>query len=296
MTDPRPILVTGATGNVGREVVRSLVARGVPVRAAMRTPKAAPGDVPTVALDLAAPRTFDAAVAGARGLFLVRPPAISDVKPTLNALVDRARAAGVEHVVFLSVAGAEDNSLIPHHAVEQHLQRGPGAFTLLRAGFFAQNFSDAYLRDLQEDGRVYVPAATGRVAFVDVRDLAELAALAFETPAHRGQAWHLTGPAAIDFEEAARTLTEELGRPIRYEAASLLGYLLHLRRRHRLPWMQAVVQLVLHRGLRSGGAEQVDPTLARLLGRPARSFRDFVRDHAAVWARGPDLSANPAMT
>jgi uncharacterized protein YbjT (DUF2867 family) len=199
--------------------------------------------------------------------------------------VDAARAEGVAQVVFLSVAGAGENRLVPHHAVERHLQAGPPGWTILRPGFFAQNLGDAYLRDLREDDRLYLPAGRGRAAFVDLRDVAEVAAAALLDPAgHAGRAWTLTGPVAVGFEEAARLLTGAVGRTIRYVPASLPGYALHLRRRG-LPWGQVAVQAILHVGLRFGQAEAVDPTLERLLGRPGRSLADYVRDHAGLWRR-----------
>ncbi|MEO8698917.1 MAG: NAD(P)H-binding protein [Kofleriaceae bacterium] len=282
------ILVTGATGNVGREVVRALVARGAAVRAADRHPARIDAlfdaRVASVALDFLDPATFDAAAEGCRSVFLLRPPAVSDVKPTLNAFVDRARALGVGHVVFLSVAGAGNNKLVPHHAVEVHLRARGHAWTLLRPGFFAQNFGDAYRRDIVEDARVYVPAGRGRVAFVDVRDVAEVAATIFASPSeHESQAYTLTGVEAVDFRTAAATLTDVLGRAIRYDAASLIGYLLHLRARE-MPWAQVAVQTVLHAGLRLGQAEPVDPTLARLLGRRPRLLREYMQDHRLTWA------------
>jgi uncharacterized protein YbjT (DUF2867 family) len=273
---------------VGREIVRALRAKNMRVRASDRDPsrvrEAFGADLEAVRLDFRDPSTFAAAAEGARGLFLLRPPAIADVDRTLHPLVDEARRRGVKHVVFLSVAGAGTNKLVPHHAVERHLARASG-WTVLRPGFFAQNLGDAYRRDIVEDARVYVPAGRGRVAFVDVRDLAELAATIFASPAaHEACAYTLTGPEAVDFATVASILSEAIGRPIRYEPASIVGYVLHLRARG-MPWAQLGVQMVLHAGLRLGQAEHVDPTLERLLGHRPRTVRDYVRDHRALWDR-----------
>jgi uncharacterized protein YbjT (DUF2867 family) len=281
------VLVTGALGNVGREVLRALAARGIAARAADRSverARAALGpDADAVTLDFLAPQTFEPALRGCDALFLLRPPALSDVKPTLHRLVDVAVAGGVRHIVFLSVAGADTNKLIPHHAVERHLEQSGTGWTLLRPGFFAQNLADAYLRDIVEDGRLYVPAGRGSVAFVDVRDVAEVAARVFAAPqAHAGKAYTLTGPEHFTFLEVAETLTEALGVHVRYQAASVPGYMLHLARRG-LPAAQVLVQTALHAGLRAGQAERVDPTLTRLLGRPGRTVRDYIHDHVSLW-------------
>ena len=318
------VLVTGASGNVGREVVRALLASpqrqtgssglaaappnsAIAVRAAGRGSGGPAVDgVEAVVLDFERPATFKPAVGNATRLFLLRPPAIASVKRTLNAFVDVAVTQGsVRHVVFVSVAGADRNTMVPHHAVEQHLlHHMPAhvAVTILRPGFFAQNLRDAYRDDIRLDDRLYVPAGDARVAWVDVRDIAAVAAQRLTTALPTGlrmplvsthvpdpeaagterlpwqEAFHLTGPAPpVTFAEVAACLSEALGRPIRYEPASMLGYLHHLKRTRGLPWAQAIVLLVLHVGLRYGQAEAVDGMLARCLGREATSIAEVIR-------------------
>ncbi|MFC4149848.1 SDR family oxidoreductase [Micromonospora mangrovi] len=281
-----PVLVTGATGNVGGAVARALGAAGIPVRVAGPDLDALhqrfPG-VPAVRLDFGDPRTFDPALAGAEGLFLLRPPQIARVGPTLNALVDAAVRHGVGHVVFSSVTGADTNVVVPHHRVETHLRGSGLPYTILRPGFFAQNLADAYRRDIREDDRIYLPAGRGRAAFVDTRDLGDVAAVVLADPTtHAGAGYTLTGAEALDFDEVAAVLTETLGRPVRYQPASVAGYLRHLRRRDA-PLVQALVQTVLHTGLRRGQAERIDPMLPRLLGRPPRTLRQYVQEHRDLW-------------
>jgi uncharacterized protein YbjT (DUF2867 family) len=282
-----PVLVAGASGNVGAATVRSLVAHGIPVRRAVSG--GGRGDevagTESVELDLFRPETFGPAVAGIGGLFLLRPPPVSRVGPTLNALTEAAVAAGVGHVVFSSVAGADTNRVVPHHRVETHLREHAPSWTILRPGFFAQNLTDAYRRDIVADDRILLPAGHGRVAFIDTDDIGDVAGAVFADPGpHRGQGYTLTGPRAVDFDEVAALLTAALGRTIRYEPASVLGYARHLRGQG-LPLAQVAVQTVLHTGLRRGDAEAVDPTLARLLGRPAGTIEQYVREHTATWER-----------
>lgn len=205
----------------------------------------------------------------------------------MNPFLDVARQEGVPQVVFLSVAGAGDSPIVPHHAVEQHLRQGPPGWTILRPGFFAQNLGDAYREDIARDDHIFVPAGAARVSFVDVRDVAEVAAQALINPAqHQGQRYTLTGPSAVSFAQAAQVLSRELGRTIRYQPASIPAYALHLRR-SGMPLTQVVVQTILHVGLRFGQAERVDNTLADLLSHPPRTLRDYVRDHRELWSRGP---------
>ncbi len=285
-----PVLVVGALGNVGRAVVASLQDAGVPVRAADRDPTRVHDRLPgteAVALDLTDPATFAPALEGARGLFLLRPPAIARVGPTLNAFLDEALHHHLDLVVFSSVAGADTNRVVPHHRVEAHLQASALPWTILRPGFFAQNLGDAYRIDIRDRDRVVVPAGDGRVAFIDVRDLGDVTAQVFADPdPHRHRAYHLTGPEAVTFHEVAAILTEVLGRPVRYEPATVAGYLAHLRQQG-LPVPKRLVQTILHVGLRRGDAAAVDPTLPRLLGRPARNLATYVTDHAHLWRPTP---------
>lgn len=281
------ILVTGASGNVGSSLVHVLRERGAPFRVGARKAGSVAGGASAaggeVAFDFQDPATFRPAARGCEAVFVLRPPAISDTSSTLIPFIDAARSVGVRHVVFLSVAGAADNPIVPHHAVEQHLLKGLRGWTILRPGFFAQNLGDAYREDIAREGRILVPAGAGRAAFIDVRDVAEVAANVLVDPApHDGQSYTLTGPAAVAFTDVAAILSDELGRAIRYDAASVRAYLAHLRGRG-MPFAQVLVQTVLHVGLRFGQAETVDPTLPRLLGHDARTLRDYVRDHRALW-------------
>lgn len=273
------ILVTGATGNVGRAVVSALRDRGVSARPGLRDPG---NDPDSVVLDFLRPETFAPALAGVSALFLLRPPAISDVHRTLNRLIDAALAAGVRRVVFLSVIGADTRGYVPHAKVEAHLRQGPGEWTFLRAGFFAQNLGDAYRADIRDHDELFVPAGDGRAAFVDARDLAEVAARTLVEDGHAGRAYTLTGPHAFGFAEVAAMLSDELRREIRYARPGALRYASRLRRRG-LPRMQVLVQTLLHVGLRFGQAEAVDPTLGELLGGPPRTLAQYIEDHRELW-------------
>jgi uncharacterized protein YbjT (DUF2867 family) len=282
-------LVTGATGNVGRPVVEHARRLGVEVRAGVRDPdtvrRSFGDDVDLVPFDFEAPDTFRPALDGIRGLFLLRPSAISNVDGTLNLLIDQAEEADVAHVVFLSVAGGDRAKFIPHAKVEAHLRRSGIAWTFLRAGFFAQNLGDAYRRDIVEDDRILLPAGRAAACFVDVRDVAEVAARALVEGTLFGEAPELVGPEALDFEQVAAILSDVLGRTIRYESVSVPRYLLHLRRQDS-PLVRSLVQTVLHVGLRFGQGVGDATTIERLLGRRPGALRRYVEEHRELWRRG----------
>ncbi|HVY31917.1 MAG TPA: NmrA family NAD(P)-binding protein [Polyangiaceae bacterium] len=288
------ILVTGARGNVGREVVRECVAHGFAVREAVRPNAASTRDVGSDSVPFAFEQraTWERTLAGCDCLFLLRPPALANMDATLNPFIDAAHASGIEHIVFLSVSGAEKASWVPHRKVELHLLAAGKPWTLLRPGFFAQNLEDAYRSDIIEDARLYVPAADGRVAFLDVADVGAVSARLFEQPSDfAGKAFTLTGPRALTFYEVAQMLSERLVREIRYQPASVPGYLWHLTTRRRLPLMQAAVQAFLHFGLRHGDAESVTEDVELLLGRPASGLEQYIERCAAAWLLGPGARA-----
>ena len=286
MTALKRVLVTGASGNVGSATITALHAVGIPTRAADRNRQQIADRFPTAEFahfDFLDPSTFDAAIDGCDALFLLRPPPISRMKPTLNRLIDVAAQRGIKHVIFSSVAGGDTNRVVPHHRVETHLASSGLAFTILRPGFFAQNLGDAYRDDIRQDHRLFVPAGEGRVAFIDVRDVGEIAANIFLAPQlHTGKGYELNGPHAVTFQEVANILTAELGCPIHYQAATVPQYIRHLRKR-KMPLIQVMVQTVLHVGLRKGNAEHVSETTAPLLGHPRRSMETYVHDHRHLW-------------
>lgn len=274
------IFVTGASGNVGSAVVDYLRSHQIPVRIGSRSPSPE-----TVLFNFLDPNTFESAIQGCDSLFLLRPPAIANTKDTLNRLIDVARSQNVGHIVFVSVAGAGDNPAVPHYATEQYLRQGSNDWTILRPGFFAQNLESAYRQDILKDDRIFLPAGAGRVAFIDTRDIGEVAAKILIAPtAHQAQIYTLTGSEAITFYDVATTLSEELGRTIAYNPASVPGYVIHLLRR-KLPLAQILIQTILHVGLRFGQAETVDQTLPQLLEHPSRSMRDYIRDRRTLWLK-----------
>lgn len=285
MTGRGAVLVTGSTGSVGRYVVEGLAAAGEPVRAARRTATAADDDadragIDTVAFDFADPSTYEPALDGVDRIFLMRPPALSDVKTYLRPVVELAARRGVRHVVFLSLLGV--NRAVPHWQVEQDLRASGLSWTFLRAGFFMQNLETAYGESIRDHDRMRIPAGRGRTSFTDTRDVA---ALALRLPdAHTRQAYDLTGPAALDYGYVASVLSAELGRPIHYQPVGLARHYRELLAAGR-DSTYANVQLVINLVARAGFAGRVTDTVPRPLGRPAGTLEQYVHDHRDVWMR-----------
>jgi uncharacterized protein YbjT (DUF2867 family) len=278
-----PILITGATGNVGAALAQQLSEQGVPVRLGMRTPRdpVLPNAEP-VRLDFADPASFAPALSGVQRLFLMRPPAIADTKRYLNPLVDAARAAGVEQIVFLSLLGAERNSVVPHYAVERYLEQSGLGWTFLRPSFFMQNLSTTHRDEIRQQSEIIVPAGNGRTSFIDVRDIAAVAARTLIEDGHIGQAYALTGDEALSYHDAAQLLSIELGRPITYRRPSLVRFVRHRRTRGDA-WAFVLVMIGIYTTARFGLAATITETTRRLLGRPTISLAQFIADERAAW-------------
>lgn len=282
------ILITGATGNVGAALTNALCRKGIALRAGVRNPATYPQNefVLPVQFDFAQPSTYKHALTGVRKVFLMRPPAIANTKTIINPFVDFAIEAGVEHIVFLSLLGAEHNRFVPHRAIEDHLISRGISYTFLRAGFFMQNLDTTHRAEILENNEIFIPAGNGKTSFIDVRDIGAVGALALVESGHENKAYALTGDAALDYFEAAQIFSDVLGRQIRYANPSPLEFIRKWRKR-RAPWGQVLVMTGIYAVTRFDRAASITTEVQRLLGRPAITFRQYVEDYRACWMPSP---------
>ncbi len=282
-----PVLVTGSSGNVGRPLVDFLTARGADVRCADRTASRTPdGRAENVAFDFTDPATWEPAFRGVGTMFLVRPPALGNVRRDVLPAVAAAREAGVRHVVFLSLQGADRLRVVPHATIEAWLRSSGLDWTFVRPSFFTQNLTTTHAADIRDRDLVVVPAGSGRTAFVDTHDVAAVAAAVLLDPAaHRGLAHTVTGPEALGYAEVAATLSTILGRPIRYADPSLPRYLWHARRVLGMPWGMAAVTAAIYTTARLGRAASLTDTVREVTGRDPVPVADTLRREAAAFRR-----------
>ena len=282
------ILVTGATGTIGSEVVKALAAKpGVTVRIGVRSAAkadklAAPNVVP-VDFDFARPETIAAAVKGVDLVFLLTPFSADQVEHG-RAVVEAAKAAGVKHIVKLSAMGADNEPGIQlgrwHRETEKLVEASGISYTILRPGNFMDNFINFYPPG--PDGNIYVPFGTAAVSYIDARDVAAVAAAVLTEEGHYGKAYDLTGPEAITTAEVAKAIGEASGRTVKYvdvpeEATSKAMLDMHMPR-----WMVDAM-MELYGITKAGYASGVSPLVKQITGRAPRTFAEFARDHAAAW-------------
>jgi uncharacterized protein YbjT (DUF2867 family) len=294
------ICITGATGNVGLETLRFLHARfaqGTEARliAAVQSPEKART---TIALENIEYRllnmtnpdapALEAAFKGVERLFLVRPPQISDVERYIAPLIAAAERVGVQHVVFLSLFGVEEQKRTPHYAIEQLLRASGMKWTFLRPSFFMQNLSTTHRDEIAKHDEIFVPAGNGKTNFIDVRDIAEAAAIVLSAPEnHRNTAYNLTGKHSYTYSEIANILSRELGRTITYTDPGKLSFFWRKAVREKQPLTFVLVMIYLYHLTTSGRADGYAPDLERLLGHEPSSFEDFAHRHQEVWQKIP---------
>ncbi len=288
-----PILVIGATGTNGRHVVRGLVEVGQPVRAlvrdAARARAALASEAHRIELvegDLNRPETLGRAFWGVTAAFVALASTEHFVQQAA-AVTQAAAAAGVRRVVKLSVLGARPDSrseiLANHARTDTALEEAGLATTLLRPNFFDQDlFWEAH--DIRRDGVFYLPMGDARQSLIDARDIAAVAVEALTGAGHDGQAYVLTGPQALGYVDVAAQLAEATGAPVRYVPITPAGYRDRLLAAGYPAWnAQAFADIDV--AARDQEFAQVTDTVARLIGRPPRSFAQFARDHADRFSR-----------
>ncbi|WP_396614790.1 NmrA family NAD(P)-binding protein [Lysobacter soli] len=282
------ILVTGATGTVGSAVVSHLLARqGVKVVAAVRPGSVYPGPTGVEVRPVefgAHRRDLEAVLDGIDRLFLMRPPAIANVRDQLFPLIDAALARNIAQIVFLSLQGVQFNRSTPHHAVERYLRERRAPCTLLRPNFFMQNLSTIYADEIRRTDRIVVPAGRSRTAFIDARDVGRVAAATFVEPGHVGKAYTLSGEHSLSYRKVAQIMSRVLGREIVYARPSETEYLARLAARGASR-EYLDVQKMIYRIVRLNLSALPNRSVRKLTGTPAATFAQFASDYRDVWTR-----------
>jgi uncharacterized protein YbjT (DUF2867 family) len=285
------ILVTGATGRIGRAVVSYLLDAGVPARALTRRPATAglPASVEVVEGDLTVPESLDASLQDVSAVFLLwtAPPY------TAAAVVERL-ASRVPRVVFLSSPHRtphpffqQPNPSAAFHAeVERLLATAGIASTIIRPGMIASNARFWWASLIQNGDVVRWPYGAAETAPIDERDIAAVAARALRDETHAGGDYVLTGPESLSQAEQVSIIGSVIGRRISFEELSPEAFRAEMMARAPGPW----VDMLLNAWAATIGRKAyVTSTVADILGSPARTFRDWAADHADVFrTRRPD--------
>lgn len=271
------ILVLGATGNVGRPLVRALVAKGEAVKAASRGGKPVEG-AEGVVFDVVDPMTFPAAFEGVDRAFVMLPGGYTEAKALLLPIIEAAAARGVK-VVLQSVLGVDADDSIPYRQAEIALEKSGVSWVVLRPNWFTDNFLTYWKPGIDAAGVIALPAAAGKSSFIDARDIAESAAAALTTNRFDGKAFNLTGPEALGYAEAAALISEAVGKPVAYHAIddeAFVGNLVGA----GVPEVYARFLASIFYPVREGWTAVVTDNVQTLTGHPARQVAAWVKENA----------------
>jgi len=276
------ILVTGATGKTGVDLVRLLVAAREPVAALVRDPVRARellGDgVELVTGDFDDEASVERAVAGVERVYVLTPPHPQQLEWE-RRVIATAREADVRHVVKHSLLGADAGSRMEaarqHAAIEDALVGSGLPYTILRPNFFFQTFASGMV----VQGAMYTAAGEGKVSGIDTRDVAAAAVATLTGEGHEGRTYTLTGPEAFTFGEAAAVIGEVTGRPVTHVDIPPEALAAGMKQAGAPDWLAQDVA-ALQQEYADGVGAAVTDDVRELTGREPRSLRDFVREHA----------------
>lgn len=272
--------MSGASGNVGAELVRALAASGQRVRALTRkgTLSELPAGVEAVSGDLDQPASLATALEGATGVFLLS--GYADMPGLLSAVRD----AGAQHVVLLSAGAVEDgdpaNAIVKYNVASESAVRDSGVrWTILRPSGYQSNALQ-WIPQLRAGDVVREPFADVPIAAIDPLDIAAVAVKALTQPGHDEAVYRLTGPRAILPADRVRVLAEVLGRPLKLEPLSNEAARDQMTADMPVEYVDAFFSFFVDG---TYDDSRVLPTVEQLLGRPARSFDQWAGAHAAVF-------------
>ena len=280
------VLITGATGNVGTEVIKSLqnIDHQLEIYAGVRNLnedrlKLSNYKVNFSLFDFTDVETYKTALGGCEILFLLRPPQISEVEKYFKPLVDTCKKNGVKHIVFLSVQGVEKSKIIPHHKIEKLIVDSKIPYTFLRPAYFMQNFTTTLHDDLVNKKRIYLPAGNAKFTLVDVRDIGAVSAtILTNISKHINKSYELTCKVKLTFLEMARILSDILGIEIQYISPNLISFFL-TKRKEKTPTMFILVMIMLHYFPRFQKEPETTNWVEKITNRQPTTFEQFINDN-----------------
>ena len=273
------ILVVGASGTVGSELARLLVAQGESVvKVTSRVPTAAD----QVQVDIVSRSGLHDAFHGVDRAFLLSPPGHANQDELLVPLIDEARARGLKKVVLMSAMGANADDNAPLRKAEKRLEASGLPYNIIRPNWFMQNFNTFWIQGILQQGKIFLPVGSAKGSFIDARDIAAVAAKLLTSDSLANRDFDLTGPAGLDHDAAAAILSRETDRTITFQdipPAAMLDGLLTA----GVPRPYAEFLVLILGFFKAGHSERTTDAVARILGRAPGTFEQYAKDYRAAW-------------
>jgi len=270
------VLITGASGVLGRAILKSAVGAGLALRQGARNPSKGDPVAEVIHLDYADPSTISPALDGISALVLMAPPLEANAPTLLAPVVTLAKDAGVRHIILVSAFGVNHNEQAPMRIVE-HLVIDSGVpYTILRPNFFMENFSAGFLAStIREKHAIYLAAADGKTSFISVEDIAAAVTVALRESLTEKE-FDLTGPAALDHSEVAKMISDASGITVVYHALTE-EQMADGARAQGMPEPIVAYLAMLYSVVRAGFAAGVSDDFETITGRKPVAFEAFAR-------------------
>jgi uncharacterized protein YbjT (DUF2867 family) len=278
------ILITGATGNIGKEVIRYLfqhktanqIIAGVRNVADAKAMFTEFKELKYVLFDFENTDTFDAALDDIDTIFLLRPPHISNIPTFFQPLVDKLNSHKINEVLFLSVQGAEKSNVIPHNKIERMLIDSGISYIFLRPSYFMQNLTTTLYDDIARKRKIILPAGKAKFNWIDVKNISEIAALLLDKRSdYENQAIELTGNENLNFNEVVKTINEEIDDEIQYQNLNPFNFYF-LKKKEGVPTAMIIVMIMLHFLPRFQKPPKISHFYETLTGKKPTSLHEFV--------------------
>lgn len=274
------ILVTGATGTIGKAVVTALINEKKSFVAGVRNKATASEnlgtDVDLVTFDFQDPSTYEAATTGVDKVFLLGPPLVTNLDSLLTPFIDFLNQKAIKRVVYVGALKMEKLAGLPFHVIlTEKLKKDGFEYTILKPSFFAQNFKNYEWENIIQRGITYTPAGTGKVAFVDVNDIALVAVKALTEDGHVGKEYDITGPETLSYADAASLLSQVMNKPVVYLNPTPEEYTGALKNAGApdfiAPYMISVYSLIVNNEVNI-----ISPVVEKLTGRKPTSLKEVL--------------------
>lgn len=278
------ILITGATGNVGLEVINYLVELKSSCRifAGVRDVERARkifsdnNRIEFLEFDFENPRTFGNALKNIDRVFLLRPPHISNVEKFFRPLIESLKENKVKQVVFLSVQGAEKSSVIPHNKIEKLIKGYELEYIFLRPSYFMQNLTTTLIDDIKQKRKIILPSGNAKFNWIDIKNIAEVTAILMENfLLYRNQTIEITGYENENFATVVSMINQQVKSPIQFESVNPLKFYL-LKRVSEKEKGKIIVMILLHFLPRFQKEPQVSNFYEKLTGKKPTKLVDYI--------------------
>ncbi len=287
------ILITGATGNIGYEVIRFLykletrnkIIAGVRSMDRAKTELSIFKDLAFVPFDLENPETFKTALKDVDTIFLLRPPQISDVNRYFLPLINAIQEAKIKEAIFLSVQGAEKSRIIPHNKIEKLILRSGVDYVFLRPGYFMQNLITTLYPDIKNKRKIILPAGKAKFNWVDVKNIGGMAAIILERfELYKNQIFEITGSENLNFSEVVHKINEITGEGLVFESPNPYAFY----RSKRIEGMNkglVLVMIMLHFLPRFQKEPWISPDYEKLTGNKPTTLDEFIERERSKFSR-----------